>query len=284
MSYCNEIEALIQTYLDDELATGDSSEFERHTAQCTDCMSRLEEERLFHRFVKERLAPPRAPRHLRLSIASALDEEDRNARALARKSSFQWFLPGLSTVTAAAALTLFFVSETRQPAAESSPVAAAAIREQKTIPVSMLRQGSRPELSRAAQQYVRMPVRPPRFEQTLSKQTQKRSGGLRGYLQSQLDGRVAALFVYDVPTNQGTKRVFVHTLDARRTNLQTDNRQMLGDKEIWLTQKQGFSTVAYTDEQGVGYVFSSKLDSRSLVSLVAQSDLLRRVESQQNHK
>ena len=284
MSFCNEVDTLVQTYLDGELAPGDSAEFERHCASCSSCGVFLEEERRFYQFVSAHLAVPKVPEDLYSKIHGSLNEVDRAEKAESRRGSWQWAFPGFSAAIAVAALTLFTVSTVKQPGrTQNSGMATAAIKEQATIPVSMLRRGTRPELSRAAQQYVRMPVRPPRFNQSAAPSA-KPNEDLRGYLQSQLNGRVAALFVYEISTNYGLKRVFVHTLDARNVDLKTDDKRMIGDKELWLTQKQGFSTVAYTDETGVGYVFSSKMDGQNLVGLVAKSDLINLVESQQNSK
>jgi hypothetical protein len=133
-------------------------------------------------------------------------------------------------------------------------------------PVAVSSGGSRPELWQAAQEYTRLPVRPPRFLQDNVR--------LRGFEPGWLLGQRAALFVYEIHGPMGRHRIHVHTLDARDLDLRSRDRREVAGREIWVSRALGLSSVTFKDETGVGYVISSDLELDQLVDLVSRSDLL----------
>jgi hypothetical protein len=168
----------------------------------------------------------------------------------------------VATVAATAALALFFVAEAREVSAPDDSRLAHEAVEQRFHEYSVIEPGTRPELSQAASEYTRIPVRPPRFSTG--------DVSLRGWQRSRLHGRQAAVFIYQV----GRHQVNVHTLDARDLDLRSRDRRVVDGREIWVSQPLGFSTVSYKDQDGIGYVFSSDMASDELVKLVLDSDLL----------
>jgi anti-sigma factor RsiW len=73
---CTDIESLVQTYLDDELADGETREVELHVGACEDCRRQVTQAARFHEHLRRELAPPSAPGDLGQRIALALDQED----------------------------------------------------------------------------------------------------------------------------------------------------------------------------------------------------------------
>src|SRR6266545_8163254 len=104
---CNDIETLLPTYLDGELAAADRLSFDHHTADCSECREVVRSEAAYRARVRELLAPPAAPDGLDRRVRSALDGEDMRARAARRQVGRSWALPGAAGLAAAAALALF---------------------------------------------------------------------------------------------------------------------------------------------------------------------------------
>jgi anti-sigma factor RsiW len=265
-THCKEIDPLIQTYLDGELAESELFEFENHIANCFDCSAKLKEEEAFHRQLRAELAAPPASDLLKQRVRGLLDEEDRVLARAARRQGVAWVLPGGASIAAAAALALFVFQETRAISPAPSPVVQEVVQQRMGTSLPVMQTGTRPELSRAAQEYTRIPVRPPRFDGS--------GADLRGFQRAQVQGRDAAVFVYEISTPVGIHTVYVHTLDARDLDLRSPDRRVIDGREIWVAQPRGFSTVSYKDELGVGYVFSSDMEPDDLVALVLRSDLL----------
>ena len=105
---CADIDALIQTFIDDELASEDQRRFEQHIADCGDCSSLVKTEIALHDQLRNALAPPPAPPELRARIQDALDRED-HMNGAGRAPLRNWILPGAASVAAAAALALFIM-------------------------------------------------------------------------------------------------------------------------------------------------------------------------------
>ncbi|HTM22827.1 MAG TPA: zf-HC2 domain-containing protein [Kofleriaceae bacterium] len=120
---CTDIETLVHTYLDGELAVHDLEELEQHLARCSSCKARVDEELQFRAELRRKLVPPPAPDLLRARIGALLVAEDRAAQTAQRKRSAAWILPGAATVAAAAALVLVVAmpanDEVAQPKATS---------------------------------------------------------------------------------------------------------------------------------------------------------------------
>ena len=113
---CNDIETLLPTYLDGELASHDQLSFEHHMADCTGCRDRVRAEGAYRGRVRELLTPPAAPDGLTCRVREALDREDGRMRAGRRRFGRSWLLPISAGLSAAAALVLFVASEARHSA------------------------------------------------------------------------------------------------------------------------------------------------------------------------
>jgi anti-sigma factor RsiW len=110
---CHDIETLLPTYLDGELAAHDHLSFEHHMADCVACRDRVMSEGAYRARVRELLAPPPPPDGLAAKVRQALDAEDAQARVARRRFGRSWALPATSVCAAAAALVLFLSSQSR---------------------------------------------------------------------------------------------------------------------------------------------------------------------------
>lgn len=268
---CAEIETLVQTYLDDELAGEETRDLERHVAGCTDCRQQVAEETRFHTSLRKQLAPPRAPADLRDRIAQALDREDEGVRARgisrrrARGSRWSWVLPGTATLAAAAALLLFVFQTPESPS--EPPVAYDAVRQHMRRPPVEV-QGA--AISPWIRRHFSPQVQVPRFD--------RRHTNLRGARLSHVRGRDAVQFYYDVARGSHRHEVSMLMFDASdidfgQTFRRSQHRQIDG-REIWLDERLGYGVVAHKSADGIGYLLTSDMDGDQLLDLVRQSDLL----------
>jgi anti-sigma factor (TIGR02949 family) len=149
---CADIDTLVHTYLDGELAAHDLEDLELHIAGCAACKARVDDELQFRAELRQKLAPPRAPDLLRARVSALLDAEDRAASTAQRKRNIAWVLPGAASVAAAAALVLVFAlpdrgqTEQAQPANSNTPPGPARITAPQQVPVPDLAAfGARPK-------------------------------------------------------------------------------------------------------------------------------------------
>lgn len=267
---CSDISKLIPTYLDGELAESELLSFEHHLADCEGCDREVEQEREFLDRVRESLAAPPASDTLRARLRRALDAEEEQMARESRRERWAWVLPGTATLAAAAAL-LVFVFDIAQPASNENQVASEAAAPAPQTPAAALGVGSasRGDIARSAREFLRMPVRAPRFASA--------EADLRGWQPIRRRGHDTALFVYEVRRGTESHRLEVQTLDARNLDLRSAERRVVRGTEVWVAKTPGVSSVSYQDPSGVGYVFTSYMDTDDLVNLVVQSDLVERV-------
>jgi hypothetical protein len=266
---CNDVDTLLPTYLDGELAPHDQLGFEHHLADCTSCRETVRGERAYLDAVRARLAPPVPPPDLERRIRGALDVEDHRISASRRRVGWSWALPGTAGLAAAAALALFITGElSRQaaPAAEA-PAVREAVRDR--LNDSPIRRGSPTEISVAANEFLRLPVSVPRFSPVVD-------GSLKGWQPREVEGRQAVVLLYEnVPDPRGgLHQLSVHVFDARDIPLAGGERVDILGKQLRVGSPLGVSTVWLKDDSGIGYVFSSDMSRRDLVQLVGASSLL----------
>lgn len=263
---CSDISKLVPTYLDGELAESELLSFEHHVAECDECHREVEDERRFLERIRESLAAPPASDTLRARLSRALDVEEERAQKEARRERRSWVLPGAATLAAAAAL-LVFVFDVAQPASNDNQIAQARLA--APSPALDVEPVSRGDIARSAREYLRMPVRAPRFASA--------DAALRGWQPIRSSGHDTALFVYEVRHGSESHRLEVQTLDARNLDLGSAERRVVRGTEVWVAKTPGVSSVSYRDPSGVGYIFTSYMDTDELVNLVVQSDLVARV-------
>lgn len=266
---CKDIESLLPSYLDGELDPHERLSFEHHTAECVECRDRVREEAAYLERVRALLAPPATPAELVRRVNAGLDEEDRRAIQVRRRTGFAWVLPGGASLAAAAALVMFMVSELRPTPVVPAEAPAVRLAVQDRVNNSPVRVGSPQEVSVAAQEYLRKPVRTPQFRPAGS--------SLRGWQPRELDGREAVLLLYDVPDSRGAlHQVTVHLIDASGLDLRGSERWKIGTTELWVASLGAVSTVTYKDKYGFGYVFSSDMELEELAWLVVGTDIFHR--------
>jgi hypothetical protein len=266
-STCSDVSKLIPTYLDGELAESELLAFEHHLVECDSCEGEVDDERQFLDRVRDALAEASpANETFRARLMKVLDdEEDRLARA-ARREWWSWALPGTATLAAAAALFVF-VFDIAQPASnenrgETAMAPGNHALEAGPIGPAMV-SASRGEIARSASEYLRIPVRAPRFASA--------QADLRGWQPIRRRGHVSALFLYEVKRGAEAHRLEVQTLDARNLDLRSAERRVVRGTEVWVARTPGVSSVSYRDSNGVGYVFTSYMDTDDLVNLVVES-------------
>jgi anti-sigma factor RsiW len=146
---CNDIETLLPTYLDGELAPHDQLSFDHHMADCAVCRELVRSEGAYLVRVRELLVPPPMPEDLAARVRVVLDQADGGARAARRRSWRSWALPGAASMAAAAALVLMVVNETdRSPSANDNDSAGVQIASHipapsGSIPISLTPFGQR---------------------------------------------------------------------------------------------------------------------------------------------
>ncbi len=263
---CADVETLVQTRLDGELADEDARALEKHLAGCSTCNEHAAEAAHFHNELRSALAPPPAPSQLREQLDLALDREDWKSRQR-RAKRWGWTLPAAASLAAVASLLLFVVAN-REPE-NKSPVTDDAIeRHIQRHPLEV--QGA------AASPWVKNRLSPdvqlPRFSY--------RSTNLRGARISHLRGHDAAQVFYDARIGNRRYEVSAMIFDATRLDLRVGRRSVVGGRELWAGQSRGYNVVTYKDPRGMGYVFTSEMDADKLLDLVIASDLiLRRSDS-----
>lgn len=262
---CEDIETLVHSYLDDELAEHELGEFETHLTGCEACRLTAEAEARFLDGLRRRLAAPSCPDTVRARLDRSLDDEDRSRTLASRRARFGWVLPGAATVAAAAALVLFAAEWRQQP--DVQPVTYDAVRQHiRRPPLEVQAAGVSPFI----EQHFRPRVSLPRFSEP--------SVRLQGARLSHLRGRDAAQLFYEVRGAGGARHdMQVHIVDAADLELPDGQRRVVGGRVIWVDPQLGYSTVTYRDEEGLAYVFTSDLEAGELVRLVVSSDLLMRV-------
>src|SRR5688572_14745995 len=114
---CKDVDTLLPTYLDGELAPHDQLSFEHHLADCAGCREQVRGETTYLEAVRRSLVPPPAPPELEGRVRRALDEEERRSAQARRRAGWSWALPGAAGLAAAAALALFILGEVDRPAA-----------------------------------------------------------------------------------------------------------------------------------------------------------------------
>jgi mycothiol system anti-sigma-R factor len=264
--HCSDIETLVHTYLDGELADEDLREFEEHTDECTACHERVESEIEFRTDLRHRLAPPRAPGELRERLMLALDQEDAAQAQQVLRSRFAWVLPGVATFAAAAALVLFLTYDGRAPAGD--PVAHDAVQAHMRQPPIEVTGAS--QVSPWIKRHFQASVEPPRFSTA--------GINLRGARLSHLRGRDAAHLFYEIDRGGRRSDVQVHILDGSDLSLEGATRRRVGGRELFVDGDLGYSVVTYRDPSGMAYVFTSDMSENELLDLVVSSDLLLKVD------
>lgn len=267
---CADTETLVQTYLDGELADNDAETLQAHLGECANCNQLATEEARFHARLRERLTPPPAPEHLRGNILKALDQEDWRARKQ-RSSRWNWTLPAASSLAAVAALLFFFVSSNQS--VSTPPVADDAVRQHlRRPPVEV----TGTKVSPFVREHFSQQAHVPRFSDS--------STGLLGARLSHMAGRDAAQLYYE--TRMGNRRYEVSVLivESRRLDLCVGRPYRIGGRKLCLVKHRGHHVVTHTDENGWGYVFTSKMDGETLVDFVGTWDLLLASENRRRRR
>lgn len=263
---CEDVEPLVQTHLDGELADEDRRELSVHLASCASCRDTVAEEARFHRELREKLRPPPLPGGMRERILTELDREDWRARKQTT-SRLGWAFPAVASMAAACAL-IFFIMSSRDLGTDEAPLAYDAVRQHiRRPPVEV--QGA--AVNPWVQQYLSPMVQVPRFSD--------RDISLRGARLSHLRGRDAALLYYEAVINKRPYEVATFIVDAPDLNVSAGEREVIGGRELWVHESHGYNVVAHKDAAGIAYVFTSEMPKEDLLRVVVTSNLLLRGEN-----
>jgi anti-sigma factor (TIGR02949 family) len=236
---CADIDTLVHTYLDGELAVHDLEDLEQHMAGCASCKARVDEELQFRAELRQKLAPPRAPDLLKARVSALLDAEDRAATTAQRKRNISWVLPGAASVAAAAALVLVFAlpnrdqSEPAQPANGNTPPGPARLTAPQQVPV--------PDLAAFG-------ARPKSFRQEPDR----------------------ADIMYE--SNHNSRRVFQLSIFPDRRDVQTHGQRIeLDGIEMWLMPFGGSSAVTILRGSQAYVLQSDSYSTEELLEIVRRS-------------
>jgi anti-sigma factor RsiW len=273
---CTDIESLVQTYLDDELAEGETRELELHVGTCDECRRHVTGAARFHERLRQCLAavaPGSAPSDFCQRIALALDQEDWRMRRAGLRTS--WVLPGDATMAAAAALLLFVVT-TVNPT--TSPTVITAQVQPQVTEAAVLEHIRRPplEVQGAAvspwmRQHYSPTVQMPRFEGVRTV--------LRGGRLGQIRDRRSMQLYYDVLHGQRRHEVVVHVFDGRDVDFASGfpegRLHRIDGSELWVGELRGYGVIAHRDARGTAYLFTSEdLSGEHLLEIVGRTDLI----------
>lgn len=283
--HCGDIENLLQTYLDDELADDDSSAVAEHVAECPSCKKHVADEARFHSDVRYALEPPPAPESLRDNLCLVLDREDWQARKRGR-SAWTWVLPGSATLAAAAALLLFVVSNQDFAADAGSDPAASSTASSGATPGATRSATPSATYDDAVRRHVRklpIEVQGAAVQDWASQHMPRQAAlprfstprtDLLGARLSHLDGRDALQLYYQARVDHRVYEMTGLILDASDLDFRTRERRTISGRELWVGKSMGYNVVAHKDERGIGYVFISEMTVAQLLDTVGNSDLL----------
>lgn len=251
-SQCNDIETLLPTYLDGELAPHDRLSFEHHVADCTGCRDLVRSESAYQARLRELLAAPPPPDGLVARVRAALDREDRRARAALRRVGQSWALPGAAALAAAAALVLFVVSEAgfRQDAGD--------------VPVA--KNTRKTGAGGRGESALRLPVSLPSFgaanEPADAASDAADDGGRAIWSPAQT--------LFDVQLRDGRHyQVRMEMLSCRNVDRTGHQRLLAGGTEVWVL-RGAINRVVHSGGSNTCLVFASDMELMQLVQEVAR--------------
>lgn len=259
---CIDVETLVQTHLDGELAEEDARALNHHLSGCSTCCDAAAEEARFHAGLRQTLAPPAMPANLRAKLTAELDREDWQQRK-SKQGFASWALPGAATVAAAAALLLFAVAN--QSPGNEPALAHDAVRQHiRQPPIEVQGAAVTPWVKR----HLSPGIEVPRFSDHKTV--------LRGARLSHVKGRDAALVYYDAFVGSRRHAVTSVIFEAGGIDLRIGQHHRIGGHELWVGQDGGYNVVTLEDPNGFGYIFISEMGANELLNFVVNSDLLLR--------
>jgi anti-sigma factor RsiW len=240
-THCHDIETLLPTYLDGEMASNDHLSFEHHMADCEACRDRVLAEGAYRARVRELLTPPPAPAHLAARVREALDHHEQQARTARRRFGRSWALPGMSVLAAAAALVLFVTSHASRDGDGETRGQLAA--------------------TSGADRLLHLPLSPSGLGSP---------GG--GALTSWLPRRVE----FDVQRSDAQKHsVLLQVLGCRGIDLRGDEHVPVTGSDVYVGRRGRLNTVTLDRGNGVCLVFTSDMEADQLLSGVLRLGMSR---------
>ena len=242
---CNEVDQVVDAFVDGEFAVEDRTAMEQHLVGCTGCARRLRSHAAIKAAVKEALPRPAMPSDLAHRVRVALaDEVEQSPGARARR--LLWV-----ALPAAAAAFVIGVAATYHG---SSPVTEEAIATYRRMPVEV--RGSDAEVRAWFANKVDFAVRPPRLPQA----------ELVGGRLAKMGDRQAAYLVYDISGD----KVGVLMFDPRDLPMEGARHAQVGGREVYLDGQRGYHVASFRD-QDLGYVFTSDIDESRMLELLSNA-------------
>jgi anti-sigma factor (TIGR02949 family) len=285
MISCGIVRRHVDALVDGELETSVRVEFDAHMSTCPPCREHAAFSRTIKQAVRAEFGAVRAPDHLRLRVLTALQSatpppaassveerpQPRDATAVpvaATRGVRVFWMPARYAVPAAAAAVLLAALATRNDGdgGEESAVAAAAVPLFEDV-VRRHAVDHPTEVDGPPQQVVgwfrgklQFPVRPVVFDGD--------DAHLLGARLSNVRERDAAAFYYEVHGHRVTVMVF----EPPRQAFAGAQRVNVGGRVLHYRQVRGY-TVPVVEHDGVGYAFTSDLDSTAMIQLAASAHL-----------
>lgn len=293
MTPCRVVRRHLDALVDGELDSSAQVEFDSHLASCPVCREHAAFARSVKHTIRDELAAPKAPEHLRLRVLTAIQSAPPPGRAPSvepaarapepspapatepapRRGVRVMMLPARYAVPAAAA-AVFFVAlgaPTDDGEADDAAVAATAV----PLFEDVVRRHSSEhpaEVAGPPQQVVgwfrgklEFPVRPVEFETTDAR--------LLGARLSNVRDRDAAAFYYEVRGHRVTVMVFEPprgTLVRIQQPFVGAERVHVHGRELYYRQVRGY-TVPVVEHDGLTYAFTGDLDRQSMIQLAASA-------------
>lgn len=245
-THCHDIETLLPTYLDGELAAHDHLSFEHHMADCAGCRDRVLAEGAYRARVRELLTPPPAPADVEARMREMLDREDEQVRSARRKMGRSWALPTASVFAAAAALVLFVFTQSRPS--------------EQTGQDRLARHEAVNDAVSTGDRALRLPLSPSALGPS--------SGQLGSWLPRSVE--------FDVRhSDDRSHSVLLQVLGCRGLDLRSAEHVQVSGTDVWVGRQGRVNTVTLDRGSGVCLVFSSDMEADRLLSGVLRLSLTR---------
>lgn len=243
---CADIEHDLGCFVDGELAAPEQREVESHLHDCKACRELVaEQRRLKQALRRESQVQPSVVLAKRLS--HCLDREDGRRRWQRLRPVAATVVSVFLPVAAALALVLGYV-QTVEPLITDS-----LVKHQRNLPLEVT--GGREQVQSWFDGKVPFAVPALRLEPLAS---------LRGGRLCNLGNRDAAMLQYE----QEGRKISVFVFDAQGLHLRSQNRRMIGNREVFIDRASGYQVAVFRDRE-LGYAIAGNVAEPEFVRLVS---------------
>lgn len=243
---CSDLEHDLSCFVDGELAAPEQREIENHLRECGPCHALVAEQRRLKLALRQQ-APMQPSPVLAERLSRSLDKEDGRRRWQRLRPIAATVVSVVFPVAAALALVLGYV-QTVEPLITDS-----LVKHQRNLPLEVT--GGREQVQSWFDGKVPFAVPALRLEPLAS---------LRGGRLCNLGNRDAAMLQYE----QQGRKISVFVFDAQGLQLRSQNRRMIGNREVFIDRASGYQVAVFRDRE-LGYAIAGNVAEPEFVRLVS---------------